>query len=310
MNERAIVFGCQGEELLGILHGGCLEAKVGVLVIVGGPQYRVGSHRQFVLLARALASAGIPVFRFDYRGMGDASGDLRSFERVGNDIRAAIDSFMEVTPGLAQVVLWGLCDAASAAIDYAWRDDRVAGMVLLNPWVRTEEGLAKAYLKHYYLQRVCSLEFWSKVLRGRVDPLASLRSLLSMFKSVASRHGGPSQNGGVNSVACVRFDDTQLAPGQPLPARMAEGWKRFAGSVLLFLSGDDLTAAEFSNAVSVSSDWKGLLDRDNVLVQRIQGANHTFSRSDWRASVEAETVAWVLALQQTGFAGSIKASCD
>lgn len=131
-----------------------------------------------------------------------------------------------------------------------------------------------------------------------------------MFKSVASRHGGPSQNGGVNSVACVRFDDTQLAPGQPLPARMAEGWKRFAGSVLLFLSGDDLTAAEFSNAVSVSSDWKGLLDRDNVLVQRIQGANHTFSRSDWRASVEAETVAWVLALQQTGFAGSIKASCD
>jgi len=50
-------------------------ADTGVLIVVGGPQYRVGSHRQFVMLARFLADHGVPCMRFDYRGMGDVSGE-------------------------------------------------------------------------------------------------------------------------------------------------------------------------------------------------------------------------------------------
>jgi len=56
------------------------RAACGVLIVVGGPQYRVGSHRQFLLLSRRLAAEGHPVMRFDYRGMGDASGAMRGFE--------------------------------------------------------------------------------------------------------------------------------------------------------------------------------------------------------------------------------------
>lgn len=59
------------------------EVPLGLLMVVGGPQYRVGSHRQFVLLARDLAAAGIPVFPFDYRGMGDSTGQARDFEGIG-----------------------------------------------------------------------------------------------------------------------------------------------------------------------------------------------------------------------------------
>ena len=63
--ERPVQFSCGTDRLLGILHPGAPDSERGVLVVVGGPQYRVGSHRQFVLLARALAAAGIPVLRFD-----------------------------------------------------------------------------------------------------------------------------------------------------------------------------------------------------------------------------------------------------
>ena len=42
-----------------------------VLVVVGGPQVRAGSHRHFVQLARHLATHGHAVMRFDVRGMGD-----------------------------------------------------------------------------------------------------------------------------------------------------------------------------------------------------------------------------------------------
>ena len=58
-SEQTLVFECAGEQLLGVAHRG--KASTGVLVVVGGPQYRVGSHRQFVLMARDLAKAGYPV---------------------------------------------------------------------------------------------------------------------------------------------------------------------------------------------------------------------------------------------------------
>ena len=48
---------------------GVATLPIAVLVVVGGPQYRVGSHRQFVSLARALARQGMTTVRFDYRGM-------------------------------------------------------------------------------------------------------------------------------------------------------------------------------------------------------------------------------------------------
>ena len=86
------VFTCEGEELLGILHlPEEVKSEKAVLIVVGGPQYRIGSHRQFVHLARYLALQGVPVFRFDYRGMGDSGGDLGDFENINQDIASAID---------------------------------------------------------------------------------------------------------------------------------------------------------------------------------------------------------------------------
>src|SRR5882762_1917682 len=118
-NEHALVFDCGGESLFGILSAAELPAGRGVLIVVGGPQYRVGSHRQFTLLARHLSECGVPTLRFDYRGMGDSEGEVRTFERVDVDIRCAIDRFFAGVPGMKDIVIWGLCDAASAALFYA-----------------------------------------------------------------------------------------------------------------------------------------------------------------------------------------------
>ncbi len=118
-SEKPITFECGSDTLLGILHSPtCPESTIGVLVVVGGPQYRVGSHRQFVLMARALAESGFSVLRFDYRGMGDSEGSTRTFKDVGPDIAAAIDVLLREQPLLTGVVLWGLCDAASACLMY------------------------------------------------------------------------------------------------------------------------------------------------------------------------------------------------
>ncbi|MTW14575.1 hydrolase 1, exosortase A system-associated, partial [Pseudoduganella eburnea] len=174
LEERALAFPCQGETLVGLLSGANASSRRGVLIVVGGPQYRAGSHRQFTLLARQLAARGIPSLRFDYRGMGDSGGAPHQFDMVADDLRAAIDAFQAALPGLQEVVLWGLCDGAAAALFYAHRDARVTGLVLLNPWARSAAGLARATLKHYYWQRLRDPAFWRKLGSGRLALGASL----------------------------------------------------------------------------------------------------------------------------------------
>lgn len=283
--ETALVFACEGAELPGILHPGEPSATRGVLVVVGGPQYRVGSHRQFVLLARDLAAAGLPVLRFDYRGMGDADGEFAGFEQIDADIAAAVDAFCAQLPELREIVIWGLCDAASAALFYAWRDPRIAGLALLNPWMRTAAGQARAYLRHYYLTRLVNPDLWRKIGRGEFQFATALRSLLALLRQSRRINSGD---------AAVRALTTTSAAAA-LPERMAEGWRRFTGPVLLILSGDDLTAAEFRDTVKASRRWRRLLARPQVTVRELTEANHTFSRREWRDQVTAWTQEWLKA---------------
>ncbi len=277
--ERPVVFECHGQELAGILHPGAEDADTGVVLVVGGPQTRVGSHRQFVGVARHLAAAGIPVLRFDYRGMGDSEGELRDFLAVGDDIHAATDELFASQPGLRRCVLWGLCDAASAIAFHAHSDQRVTGLVLLNPWVHTEAGKAKAVLKHYYLKRLFSRAFWKKVLGGGFDLRESASSLGENLQT--ARGQGQAANDGANEVA--------------LPERMRQGIEAFSGDTLLILSGQDLVAAEFLDLTASSKIWRKWLNSPRVTRVDLPEADHTFSSEAWKREVEEATREWLLA---------------
>ena len=287
--ERALQFSCGTDRLLGILHPGTPDSEHGVLVVVGGPQYRVGSHRQFVLLARALAAAGTPVLRFDYRGMGDSEGEARTFEGVADDLRAASDAFQRELPRLREVVVWGLCDAASAALLYARTDARVRGLVLLNPWVRTEAGVARAYVKHYYLARIVNPELWRKIFAGAFDYRVSLRSLWENATAAFGKKRGV----GVAAPTSDGESPEARGSGPSLPDRMLEGLARFGGRVLIILSGRDLTADEFRDTVRASRRWRSLMADRRLVLHQLSDADHTFSSAKWRTQAESWTAAWL-----------------
>jgi exosortase A-associated hydrolase 1 len=276
--EHALTFESDGETLVGVLATPARSGPVGTLIIVGGPQYRVGSHRQFLLLARALASKGVPTFRFDCRGMGDSSGSMRSFGDIGPDIRAAIETFREHCPEVDRIVLWGLCDAASAAVLYwhATRDPRIAGMVLLNPWVRSDASLAKTHIKHYYVQRLLEREFWIKLGGGKVDFLGATREFMRNL-----------------ALARNAYDSSSTGKATDFRDRMAEGMRSFKGPVLLMLSGRDLTAKEFLEHVQGHPRWSGLLESAGVVRHDLPEADHTFSSARWARDVETRTLRWL-----------------
>lgn len=284
--EIPLAIACAGAKMIGVLHQGAADARRGVVIVVGGPQVRVGSHRQFVLLARFWAQAGVPVLRFDCRGKGDSGGDLRDFENIGDDIAAAVDALVERCPGLEEVFLWGLCDGASAILMYADRDPRISGLAVLNPWVRTEDGMARAYLKHYYARKLLQPAFWKKLLGGGIDLGTSLAALFAMLRSAGRADREPD--------SADRPVSPETGPTRPFPDRMASGLARFPGRVLLVLSGDDLTAKEFLDCVARSRDWRRLIGADRVVRHDLAAADHTFSRRAWRDQVAQWTLDWLL----------------
>jgi len=272
--EETALFACAGETLVGILARPDVPARTGVVVIVGGPQYRAGSHRQFALLSRALAGAGHAVLRFDYRGMGDSSGAQRSFESVSADVAAAIDHLQQRVPAVKEVALWGLCDGAAAALLYCHEthDPRVTGLCLLNPWVRSEASLAKTQVKHYYTQRLRQKEFWLKLFSGKVA-VSALGDFVRKLR----------QSSGVSK---------QLnAANQPFQQRMASAWHQFQGRILLILSGDDYTAKEFLEYAGTDPAWKHYQNHAKLTRLDMAGADHTFSNAASRKLAEDATLA-------------------
>jgi exosortase A-associated hydrolase 1 len=279
--DKALAFTCAGDRLYGVASVPDTPAPRGVLIVVGGPQYRAGSHRQFVLLARQLAAAGVPAMRFDYRGMGDSEGEARDFTDIGDDLQAAVEQFFTTVPGMTEVVLWGLCDGASAPLCQASLDPRVTGLVLLNPWVRTDHSIAKTTLKHYYRARLLEAELWRKILQGQFDYAGAARSFAALV--------GAAFRSGRSRPAAAAAAEVPLA----LPERMGAGLAVFRGKVLLILSGADLTAQEFSDIAAASPSWRRLLEAPRVTRRDLPGADHTCSRRVWRDQVALWTCDWV-----------------
>jgi exosortase A-associated hydrolase 1 len=283
VQSQPLVFECEGSQLLAVIDQPRDPRDVGVLIVTGGPQYRVGSHRQFVGLARSLAAKGIPTLRFDYRGMGDSAGPAKTFDQCSADLRAAVDTFVTKS-SIQNVILLGLCDAASACLIYGYTDSRVVGQVLLNPWVRTDAGLAQAYVKHYYLNRLATRAFWAKLLSGRFKAWDAVKEF---GRNVGSTLRLLLRIGTANDPAVKDTPETDFR------SRMLSGFRKFDGQILFLFCGADLTAAEFINFTKQSKGWDRPMSRESVTQLHLPGMDHTFSTRSWRMEIVDRSIRWI-----------------
>jgi len=246
--------------LVATLHLPRSAREVGVIVVTGGNQTRSGSHRQFLKLARRFAAEGHACLRFDLPGLGDSEGELQGFDINDAALRAAIDALMARSPLVKRIVLWGLCDGATAAALYAANDSRVAGLILANPWVRTGQIQAQTLVKTYYRRRLVSPVFWGKLMRGKVGVVRSAREWLGNWRT--ARGAGDTNEG-------------------DLPARLARALSRFAGPIEVIIAQQDLTGQEFLLVA------KGMASLQSISIVTIGDADHTFSSQSWHQQLEA-----------------------
>jgi exosortase A-associated hydrolase 1 len=227
-------------------------------------------------MARRWAAAGYPVLRFDYRGTGDSSGEQRSFEHVEQDIRCALDALFQSAPWLRGAVIFGLCDAAAAALMNCVNDARIVGLILANPWVRTPEGQAKSYVRHYYRARLFQRSFWSKVVSGEMEIRKSVAELYRSWRN--SRTVGPSV--GVGFVE-----------------KMRHALATYSGPVLILISDRDLTAREFQDVCNEHPGWAAASRRSGVSSVVIDDSDHTFSSRDALNRASAIALGWLQRLE-------------
>ena len=274
--ERAVVFACESQHLVGIIHAP-EGAQTGLVMVSGGDQYRVGSHRMFVELGRTLANAGVAVLRFDHRGIGDTAGSYHGFENLHTDIQAAIAELKRNCPEVKRIVLAGLCDGASAALIASAELSGVDELVLINPWVHTSDLEARTRLINYYVSRLKSRDFWKKFLRGQIKISESWRSLTGYLKMFLRS---------IFSLGQANND------AQSYVRQMLQGVNRFNGPIYVVLSGQDLVAQQFQQLATIDRAWKDSIEKPGVQVTKIPGADHTFSISAERRKFEQIMLDW------------------
>ena len=229
---RLIALPCAGAELAASLDDA--PGTTGLVMVTGGSQTRVGSHRMYEQIGKALADKGYPCLRFDRRGVGDSAGEDPGFRGSGPDIASAAAALRSECPALARLIGFGLCDGATAIALFG-RAAGLDGLILVNPWlVEAESGdPPPAAVRRHYRERLLSLDGWRKLLSGRVDYRKLLRGLRKTTQRAASplasqvaealaRHRLPAQwilaTGDATAVAAEHelasapFDDGAIAP--------------------------------------------------------------------------------------------------
>ena len=251
---RLLTFLCEGERLAATLDDS--GGSTGLLLVIGGSQTRIGSHRMYERLSKSLSEKGYPCFRYDRRGVGDSGGEDPGYRASDPDLGAAVRAFRAESPALSSVMGFGLCDGATALALFG-PEAGLAGAILVNPWLVEAESdeLPPAAIRSHYRRRLLSREGWRKLLSGAV-------SWRKLFK-------------GVRRASTMHRD-------APLAADVAAALRRTALPCHLILASGDATAAAAAAELKAPA-FDGLIGGRET----IDSDSHTFARPGDAASLLA-----------------------
>ena len=261
---RLTSFECRGARLGASLDGA--GGASGVLLVAGGTQTRIGSHRMYERLAMGLAEAGFPCLRFDRRGVGDSDGEDPGYAGSFDDLAAAAAAFRSQVPELERIYGFGLCDGATL-LALRGGEAGLDGLVLANPWLVEVDADAPpaAAIRRRYRDRLLSLEGWKKILTGSI----SFRNLLKGISKAAS-------------------------PSRPseLAGKVAAGLSGHRLAVQLLMARQDATAIAAEHELKTPV-FKGL----PIDIHYISSDSHTFARPGDATALLAATLAAVRRLE-------------
>lgn len=242
---RLLILDCEGDRIGASIDEAMDETAV--LIVTGGSQTRIGSHRLFERLAVGLAEAGHASLRFDRRGVGDSSGEDPGFRGCGPDIAVAAAALRQQVPPVRRVIGLGLCDGATA-LALSGGGAGLEGSILINPWLVESEADAPppAAIRSHYRQQLTSLAGWKKIAFGSVSYGKLLQGMAKMAGPVAR---------------------------SPLAIEAAAALRNHRRPTALILATGDHTAVAAAAEIK-AAHFAGLIDK----TYEVETDSHTFAR--------------------------------
>jgi len=293
-----VSFPCEGFQLRGSLHrsAGSADGDTAIVILNQGPLDRSGAHRMSVRYARRWAAHGVPVLRFDARGVGDSEGDwaipedgapikmlYKNIEEGAwtLDTRAAIDHLCATTSA-RNIVLVGCCGGAVSALHAAAEHPAVVGVVMVGmpvrPWaVIGIDSIVASQVEYEakgYVKKLGRWNAWRRFFTGESD----YRLLWGIgARYVRERVFGASndQRTSLNASMLRSFRSVQASGKRMLFV--------FPENDYLWVEFRDLFLPMFN-------------DRPPFDLHIIPGANHTFTEVVWQEQLFSKLDNWLQSL--------------
>jgi pimeloyl-ACP methyl ester carboxylesterase len=280
MKETALLFGRQ-QSLVGVLTqpDGLKTSQPAVILLNAGLIHHVGPNRLYVRLARCLAERGFPVLRFDLAGVGDSGvrvDNLPYEQSITDDARQAMDELAH-SYGVERFIFMGHCSGGGQSFLTGIEDDRVVGVVLINPQAEREDWLeydrkrkVQHYYQNYYGKRVLTdSSRWRRFFTGQVSYRSVFRNVLkdvlwSKFSTALFK---------------VRSKmESRVAKPDPNQERVIQGLKQLGSrqTRVLFIYSAGSSGLERLR-VMLGRQFDTVMNVSQVQLSLIEGADHTFT---------------------------------
>jgi len=203
------VFYAAEPKLFGVLSkppDSVAKKNLGIIMVNGGNNHRVGINRNYTEWARRWAALGYAALRFDIRGLGDSpplpqcERNILYLDTTLDDLRESCKVLRE-RAGVSRVVVMGLCAGAYQSFRYALQSDDADALILLNP-LRFQKPpvdvdgnvtggsvrqLAASIPLLNYFAFFLNADNWADLKRWRRVSLSLVRNALKRCISVARR---------------------------------------------------------------------------------------------------------------------------
>jgi alpha-beta hydrolase superfamily lysophospholipase len=243
-----------------------------VMFLNAGVLHRVGPHRIHVSLARRLAQQGLTSLRLDLGGIGDspATGHAGTFmESAVADIRGVMTE-LERSHGARRFVLFGLCSGADNGLAAALQDERIVGLVLLDP--------------HSYPTRRSQLRKISK----RAIALGSARAVATWGLALVARRVKTRWAARRDGAAAESSGGREPPPQETMRANLRTLVDRGVKILALYSGATDDRYNHRDQLFELFPELRGRIDHEYF-----PAANHMFTELTAQAALMSRVTTWV-----------------
>jgi hypothetical protein len=259
-----------------------------VLILNSGVMHHVGTCRLSVKIARAIADKGLLVVRFDFSGIGDSEprrGALSFEESSIAETREVMD-YLQKTRGISQFILYGLCSGADASYCTGLADERVVGMMKIDPYCyRTWQ-----YSLRYYVPLLFHMDRWQSFLSKKIARVVG-----------GKKDKAPNEIAGVDE---QYFEVPTYTRRFPPRDQVAEGLRKLVArgvSVFVAFTGGE---PEYLYLNQYRQSFRDVDFRNLLRVDYYPEANHIITQLDYQPRIVAGIADWVLNVARGRIANS------